>query len=391
MAYQVASRLSTTPRSYIREILAATQDPNVISFAGGLPNPSYIDTEGIRRATEKTLLTDKERALSYATTPGDPELRQIISDRYRVNAHLTVDPETILITNGSQQCLDLIGKVLIDKGSDIIIEQPGYLGAIQAFSIFQPVFHGVALDHDGPDTDMLSDLIIRLHPTLMYGIPNSHNPSGVTYSSEKRQCIADLISQTNTVFVEDDAYGEVRFSSSRHSHIAGLIPDQTILLGSFSKIAAPGIRMGWIVAQKPLMDHLITVMQAAALHANYLSQRILVHYIRENDIDSHIRNICDGYRNRRDWMLQAIGDEMGDSVSFTKPEGGMFIWLNLPEGISAQDIAKRSLAENVAVVPGTPFYTDGGGDNALRLNFSNADSDEIREGIRRLAKVIRTG
>ncbi len=389
MTYQIANRMNNTPRSYIREILAATQDPDIISFAGGIPNPTYIDTEGIRTAADHAIKEDGSRALSYATTQGDPDLRKLVADRYQNVAGLCIDPDAILITNGSQQCLDLIGKVLINKKSNILIEQPGYLGAIQAFSLFEPKFHGIPLREDGPDTKILSDLLTTKHPSMMYGIPNSQNPSGVTYSQEVRQCIADLISETDTIFIEDDAYGEVRFTTERLPYITGFIPDNSILTGSFSKIVAPGLRMGWVIAPLPLMHHLVTAMQAAALHANYFSQRILVHYLNENNIDAHIKSICDGYQIRRDWMIHAIQNHMPDTVSYTVPSGGMFIWLRLPHGVSAEKIATRCIKEKVAVVPGKPFYTDGTGDDAIRLNFSNTDQEEIFEGIRRIGAVIR--
>ena len=385
----VATRMNSTPRSYIREILAATQSSEIISFAGGIPNPDYIDTEGIQKAADRAIAEEGKSALSYAPTPGDPDLRELIAARYKKLAGLNVDPETILITNGSQQCLDLIGKILINPGSNILIEKPGYLGAIQAFSLFEPAFHGVPLHENGPDIPILSDLITVKKPSFMYGIPNSQNPSGVTYSEEIRKSIADLIRKTDTIFVEDDAYGEIQFTGDRLPYIYSLIPDQSILTGSFSKIAAPGLRMGWVVAPPPLMHHLVTAMQAAALHANYFSQRILVHYMNENDISAHIQSICDGYRMRRDWMIQAIENFLPCTVSYTIPKGGMFIWLRLPPAMSAERIAARCIREKVAIVPGKSFYTDGTGDDAIRLNFTNADREEIFEGIKRIGIVIR--
>ncbi len=381
--------MARTPKSFIREILKVTEDPGIISFAGGLPNPALIDVEGIRRAAEHVLREDGKTVLQYATTEGYPPLRQFIADRYRKRLGLTVSPDEILITNGSQQCLDLIGKVLIDAGDHVAIERPGYLGAIQAFSLYEPVFHPVELLPDGPDTAQLEDAYLRHPLKLFYGIPNSQNPSGITYSERRRQEVASTLSGTRTLFVEDDAYGELQFSGRALPSLRSLIPGQTILTGSFSKILAPGMRLGWVCAPPAILEQLVVAKQASDLHSNYLSQRIAARYLAEEDLDAHIKKIRFVYKRQRDIMLSLLEETCPESVTWTEPAGGMFVWVTLPEGCAAMDVFNRALKERVAVLPGTPFYVDGGGDRQIRLNFSNSSEERIITGVERFARVIR--
>jgi 2-aminoadipate transaminase len=387
--YIFASRMAKTPKSFIREILKVTERPEIISFAGGLPNPSLIDVEGIRKAADTVLRLDGRSALQYSTTEGYLPLRQFIADRYKKRLGLSISPEEILITNGSQQCLDLTGKILIDTGDHVALERPGYLGAIQAFSLYRPVFHPITLLHDGPDLPMLKDECASYPLRLFYGVPNSQNPSGITYSAERRKELGSLLAKTDTLFVEDDAYGELNFSGQSLPSLRQYLPSRTIITGSFSKILAPGMRLGWVVAPPDVMEQLVIAKQASDLHSNYLSQRIAYEYLQRNDIDAHIKKIQEAYRHQCEVMLQAIQDTFPETVGVTRPGGGMFIWVTLPDGCSSMDVFERALKENVAVLPGTPFYVDGGGANTLRLNFSNATDENIITGITRLARVIR--
>jgi 2-aminoadipate transaminase len=384
-----ASRMAKTPKSFIREILKVTEDPRIISFAGGLPNPDLIDVGGIAKAAARVLEADGKSALQYSTTEGYLPLRQWIADRYKKRLGIIVSTDEILITNGSQQCLDLIGKVFINAGDHVAIERPGYLGAIQAFSLYEPEFHPILLHEDGPDTAMLADVLRKYRPKLFYGVPNSQNPSGVTYSGERRREIADLLNGTGTFLVEDDAYGELNFSGRSLASFREYIPNQTIITGSFSKILAPGMRLGWIVAPKEVMEQVVVAKQASDLHSNYLSQRIAFEYLSHTDIDLHIRKIQAAYRNQCEIMQDQIQKTFPASIRFTRPHGGMFLWVTLPEGIASMDVFDAAIKEQVAVLPGTPFYVDGGGTSTLRINFSNATEEKIREGISRLARVIR--
>jgi 2-aminoadipate transaminase len=383
-----ARRMAKTPKSFIREILKVTEEPSIISFAGGLPNPSLIDVEGISLAAATVLGQDGISALQYSTTEGYLPLRQFIAERYRKRLGLSVSPDEILITNGSQQCLDLIGKVFIDNGDHIAIERPGYLGAIQAFSLYEPVFHPVNLDKSGVDPSMVAR-VLKSHPVkLFYGVPNSQNPSGITYSDERRKELAPVFKDTGTLFVEDDAYGELNFFKKTYSSMREFLPGQTLITGSFSKILAPGMRLGWLVAPPDIMEHLVIAKQASDLHSNYLSQRIAYHYLQQQDIDDHIRKICSVYKTQCQLMLDIIRKKFPDSVGYTVPEGGMFIWLTMPEGISSTEVFEAALIEGVAVLPGTPFYTDGGGGNTLRLNFSNSTREQIITGMERFSHVL---
>jgi 2-aminoadipate transaminase len=381
--------MAKTQKSFIREILKVTERPEIISFAGGLPSPDLIDVEGIRIATNTVLEHDGRCALQYSTTEGFYPLRQFIADRYKKRLGLSVSPDEILITNGSQQCLDLIGKVLIGAGDHVAIERPGYLGAIQAFSLYEPVFHPVPLGKDGPDSAML-DKTCRSHTIrLFYGVPNSQNPSGISYSDPVRQDIADVMQEHGCLFVEDDAYGELHFSGSARRSLWTYLPGQTIITGSFSKILAPGMRMGWVVAPPEIMEQLVVAKQASDLHSNYLSQRIAYEYLIHNDIDSHIRKIRTAYQHRRDVMIRMLETDFPETVSCTHPLGGMFVWVTLPDGCLSMEVFERALKENVAVLPGTPFYVDGGGTDTMRLNFSNSPEETIVTGMERLARVIR--
>jgi 2-aminoadipate transaminase len=381
--------MAKTPKSFIREILKVTERPEVISFAGGLPSPALIDVEGIRIACDNVLKTDGRVALQYSTTEGYLPLRQYIADRYKTRLGLSISPDEILITNGSQQCLDLIGKVIIGTGDHVAIERPGYLGAIQAFSLYEPVFHPVTLENDGPDIALLDKICSSYPVKMFYGIPNSQNPSGITYSDEKRKEVARVMNEHGMLFIEDDAYGELYFSGSARHSMQTYLSGQTVITGSFSKILAPGMRMGWVVAPPAIMEQLVVAKQASDLHSNYLSQRIAYEYLTHNDIDSHIRKIRTGYENQRDVMIRMLKEEFPKTISFTYPNGGMFIWVTLPAGCSSMDVFDRALKENVAVLPGIPFYVDGGGTDTMRLNFSNATPDTIITGMSRLARVIR--
>jgi 2-aminoadipate transaminase len=384
-----AKRMGKTPKSFIREILKVTEDPLIISFAGGLPNPALIDVNGISRAATTVLREDGSSVLQYSTTEGYMPLRQFIAERYRKRLGLSFSPDEILITNGSQQCLDLIGKVFIDNGDHIAIERPGYLGAIQAFSLYEPVFHPVNLDKTGPDPVMLAH-VLETHPVkLFYGVPNSQNPSGITYTNERRRELASIFGKTETLFVEDDAYGELNFSEKTLSSMREFLPDQTIITGSFSKILAPGMRLGWLVAQPDIMEQLVIAKQASDLHSNYLSQRIAYQYLHQQNIDDHIRKICRVYKTQCHLMIDMIREKFPESLDYTVPEGGMFIWLTLPDGISSTEVFEQALNAGVAVLPGTPFYTDGGGGNTIRLNFSNSTEQKIITGMERFSNVIR--
>jgi 2-aminoadipate transaminase len=383
--------MSTVHRSFIREILKAAVDPQIISFAGGLPNPRFFPVHELEEATGKVLASDGAAALQYATTEGFPPLREKIAERYAARG-TRVRPEEVLILNGSQQGLDLIAKVLVDPGDVVLVESPSYLAALQCFGFFEPRFRPLSLDGDGVCVRELGDALRDPPPKLFYAIPNFQNPSGISYSRERRLETARLIADSETVLVEDDPYGEIRFIGEDLPSIRTCISeegstDSSVLLGTFSKIVSPGVRLGWIVAGAEIMEKLVTAKQAADLHSNELTQRIVHRYLCDNDVNAHIQRIRDAYRRQRDLMVGAVKALFPPDVTCTEPEGGMFLWMTLPPGMSAMTFFEKGLAEKVTFVPGAAFFSSGGGENTLRLNFSNCDEATIEEGISRLARV----
>lgn len=389
MPRQFADRMSCVHKSFVREILKVTEDPEIISFAGGLPNPRYFPVHEVAAATQKVLCECGEAALQYSTTEGYLPLREMIAQRY-ARQGLKVDPSEIMITNGSQQGLDLLGKAFLNKGDGIIVERPTYLAAIQSFGLFEPRFLSVPLQEDGVDPLALEETLSKNDAKLFYSVPNFQNPTGITYSEEKRRATAERLEGRGTVFIEDNPYGDLRFMGKDKPSMRSYLGDDAVLLGSFSKIVSPGIRLGWVCACPEIMEKLIIAKQASDLHSNYLCQRIVHRYLLDNDIEKHIAGIREAYGAQRDHMVQMMEECFPESVSFTRPEGGMFIWAALPESMSTLDLFHEASKEKVAFVPGQAFYADGGGKNTMRLNFSNCDKDKIGEGVKRLARVIRS-
>jgi len=379
--------MGTVHRSFIREILKVTADPEIISFAGGLPNPELFPVPAMDAAAHEVFKDIGASALQYSTTEGDAGLRAIIAQRY-LKRGLTVDPDTILVTSGSQQILDIGAKVFLDRGDRVVIERPGYLGAIQAFSLFEPEFVTVSLEDDGPNLAEL-EAAFKEGAKCFYAVPNFQNPSGVSYSLEKRKGVAALCDQYGVLFVEDDPYGELRFLGEDLPSVFSFCEHKGLLCGSFSKIAAPGFRIGWVVApEKEIYDKLVIAKQAADLHTSTVSQAIMRRYLETNDIDSHVELIRERYGRQRECMVEMIGKYFPDGVTITRPEGGMFLWVTMPEECSSMQLLDMAVKDKVAFVPGKPFYVDGSGDNTLRLNFSNSDEVRIEEGIKRLGRAI---
>ncbi len=384
-----APRMGTIPKSLVREILKVTQDPEVISFAGGLPNPRFFPTQRIAQAAVEALNGINGSALQYGTTEGYAPLREYIAQRYRTTEGLDISADEILITNGSQQALDLIGKVFIDRHDPIAIERPAYLGAIQAFSIYEPQYHPVPLMEDGADLDRLADVLRAQRVKFFHTVINFQNPSGVSYSGEKRRTLAGLVKVHDTLLIEDDPYRELRFEGAAAPSMRHELGDKAILLGSFSKIVAPGLRLGWVCAPRETMTNLVVAKQASDLHSNSFCQRMLHRFLMSHDIDEHIALIRAGYKRQKDIMLAALETHFPPEASFTRPEGGMFIWATVPERLNVLELFKHATREKVVFVPGTSFFVDGGGTHNMRLNFSNADENRIEEGIARLGALVK--
>jgi 2-aminoadipate transaminase len=390
MEVQFADRINKVKKSFIREVLKVTQDPSYISFAGGLPNPASFPISEISAAAAKVLEEDGADALQYSTTEGYLPLRRAIAGRYENRFGMTVKPEDIVITNGSQQGLDLLGKLLLNPGDCVLFERPGYFGAIQALSFYEPDFCSVPLLEDGVDLVALESILKAKHPKLFYTVPNFQNPSGLTYSLENRKKTAALLKKYGTLLVEDDPYGELRFSGKEEPPINSFMDGMGILLGTFSKIVSPAMRLGWICASPEIIDKLVVTKQAADLHTNYFAQRVVQRYLADNDLDEHIAKIKTMYRERCDCMVEMVGKYFPPEVQCTRPEGGMFMWVTLPDGLSSWDLLKLSTEAKVVFVPGSEFYVEDPDQRTFRMNYTNSDADVIKEGISRLGSSIRT-
>lgn len=384
----LSERIKNVPKSFIREILKVTTQPGIISFAGGLPNSELFPVKEIEHACCSVLRKNASKALQYASSEGDAGLREWIAQRYKSEEGLDISPDNILITNGSQQTFDLIGKVLLNEGDNIAIENPGYLGAIQSFRLFQPKMHTVELNKDGLNLEELERGLSSQQTKLLYSVPNFQNPTGISYSQENRKSVAKIIKKYNTLLIQDDPYGALRFSGTPKSSFYELIPEQTILLGTFSKIVVPSFRLGWIVAPNWMIEPLTIAKQAADLHTNYFSQQIMLEYLKENSLDQHIAKIIKFYSKKKQAMISAINKYLPEDVHVETSEGGMFLWLTLPEYIFSMELFDEAIKNNVAFVPGNPFYIDNINPNTLRLSFVTADFKEIEEGIKRLGQCV---
>lgn len=383
----LAQRTNEVPRSFIREILKVAVSDDIISFAGGLPNKNLFPVKQLQVATEKLFESGDRSIFQYSNTEGYLPLRNKIAERYAQKG-LNVSVDDILITSGSQQALDLLGKVFIDKGDRVIIEEPGYLGAIQALSMFQPEFVTVPLQSNGIDVDKFESAC-KLNAKFAYLIPNFQNPSGVTYTNEIREQVADISSKNSMFIIEDDPYGDIRFSGEPQNSFYHYLPNQTVLLGTFSKTVVPSFRLGWIVAPPQLMDKLVIAKQAADLHTDLFVQRLIDQYISDNGMDNHIALISECYGRQAKAMVSAVEKYMPNGVSCTHPQGGMFTWLTLPEGCSAMKLFDEAIKRKVAFVPGDPFYVGKHNVNTCRLNFSCSNEATIEKGISILADAVK--
>lgn len=387
MAFRFSRRLAHAPPSFLEELFRVSSDPSIISFAGGLPSSALIDCEGIAQAAGEVMDEEARVALQYTTTDGYRPLREYIAERYRKRLGLMATADEIQIVNGSQQCLDLFAKIFLDAGDPVGMERPGYLGAIEAFSLYEPTIQTVPLGEGGLDLPALRTLMNTTPPKFFYGIPNSQNPSGRTYSQENRKAVAEILEGTGTVFYEDDAFGELFFDARPRAPVKKYLPDQAVIAGSFSKIVAPGMRIGWLYAPREIITQFNVVKQAADLHSNFLSQKILHRYLTTHDLDAHIRKITTIYAKKCRLMRDLFHDLL-PQINHTCPEGGMFLMATLPPGLTSRRVFEEGIRQKVAVLPGMPFYTNGGGTDTIRLNFSSASEEEITQGMHRLARVI---
>ena len=383
--WRFSERAQQLQSSFIREILKITQRPEIISFAGGLPSPATFPVEHMKAAFDKVLTENGKTALQYGPTDGYPLLREWIANSLSTS-DCTIAPEQVLMTSGSQQALDLLGKVLIDEGSRVLVETPSYLGALQAFSVYRPEFKSVATDEHGLVPSSIDP--VAEGARMLYALPNFQNPTGRSLSVERRLELVQTCARHGIPLIEDDPYGALSYKGEPFPKMLNMNPDGIIYMGSFSKVLTPGIRLGYVVAPLPLVRRLELAKQAADLHTAQLTQMVVYEVIKDGFLDTHIPKIRTLYANQCQAMLDAMAETFPKGVTWTKPEGGMFIWVTLPKNIDAMKLLDQAIASKVAFVPGAPFYANEAETNTLRLSFVTVPPERIREGVSVLAKLI---
>ncbi|WP_228713770.1 aminotransferase-like domain-containing protein [Prauserella endophytica] len=377
-------------RSPVRDLLSLTQRPEVISFAGGLPAPELFDLDGWRTAFDSALSKDTDgRSLQYAPTEGNAALRAAVAERM-TRRGLPTGEADLLITTGSQQALSLVAGVLLDPGAVVAVEEPTYLAALQAFQSAGARVVAVPGDAEGIDPTALADLLERERPALLYLVPTFANPTGRTLGADRRQAIAELTAAHGVWVVEDDPYGELRYRGEAVPPLAASAGDHVLYLGSFSKIGAPGLRLGWLRAPESIRSTLVVAKQAADLHTSTIDQAAAAAYLATADLDAHVRYLCAAYRTRRDAMIEALAEALPAGTEVSDPDGGMFVWLRLPGDVDTERLLPAALERAVAFVPGAPFHAGPPDRATMRLSFTTHTADEIAEGVRRLAPVLRS-
>jgi len=396
--WHMARRAARMNPSVIREILKVTEKPGIISFAGGLPSPKTFPVAEFEAACAKVLKDDPQGALQYAASEGYGPLREMVADGLRAQAAAkgltwNVDPAQVLITTGSQQGLDLVAKVLVDADSKILVESPTYLGAVMAFIPMEPNVVSVASDEHGVVIDDLAQKADGAR--FLYVLPNFQNPTGRTMSEARRAALSTLATERGLPLIEDNPYGDLWFDAPPPAPLTARNPEGCIYLGSFSKVLAPGLRLGFVVAPKAVYPKLLQAKQAADLHSPGFNQRMVAEVMKDGFLDRHVPTIRALYKSQRDAMLDALTREMpvGDpdsTLTWNSPAGGMFLWARLPKGMNAVDLLPFAVERGVAFVPGAPFYADHGDERTLRLSFVTPSVDEIHRGVAALAGAIKT-
>lgn len=385
--WPLSERARKLTSSAIREILKITEQPDVISFAGGLPSPATFPTERIAAAAQRVLTDNPTASLQYSSTEGYLPLREWVAQRYSGDGY-TIRPSQVLITTGSQQALDLLGKTLIDPHSKVLVETPTYLGALQSFSLYEPNYVQVPTDKAGLIPEGLSPEIVD-GARLLYAQPNFQNPTGRRLPLARREALAALAREAAFPVIEDDPYGALDYRGTPLPTLLSMAPERIVHLGTFSKVLAPGLRLGYLIAPENLHFKLVQAKQATDLHTPSFTQRVAYEVIKDGFLDEHIPGIRTLYRDQCDAMLAALAKHMPEGVTWNTPEGGMFLWVDLPQRVDSMELLQAAIAERVAFVPGAPFYADNARMNTLRLSFVTVPPAKIDEGIARLAALIR--
>ncbi|MDD6919623.1 MAG: PLP-dependent aminotransferase family protein [Eubacteriales bacterium] len=386
-----ASRMDQLKGSEIRELLKLTAKPEIISFAGGLPAPELFPVKEMEEAAKAVMEEAGQAAMQYSSTEGFLRLREQIAERMNAKYNIKTDPDHILMTSGSQQGLDYSGRVFLDKDDIVLLESPSYLGAINAFKTNEPRFIEVPTDEGGMIMEELEKILAKEDRVKMiYVIPDFQNPTGRTWSLDRRHKFMEIINKYEVPVIEDNPYGELRFEGEYLPALKSLdTKGLVVFLGTFSKILAPGYRLGWVCADDEILDKYNCMAQAAALQASTISQMETAKWIDMFDLDAHVEKIKKVYGKRRTLMIETMKAEFPPEVTYTEPDGGLFLWVVLPEYIDAAEMALDCLKENVAYVPGGSFFPNGGNKNTFRMNYSCMTEEKIVEGVKRLAKVIK--
>ncbi len=389
-----SDRAGKMRKSVIRELLKVAQDPEIISFAGGLPNPNSFPIEDLNTIIQSVMKNYGKNALQYGTTQGLVDLRKSLAERAYKEGLKEVSADNVIITNGSQQALDMVGKLFLNPGDNALVGLPSYLGGINAFKSYESNLTGIPLDEDGMRVDILEDTIKELLkediiPKFIYVIPTFQNPAGVVMPEKRRKKLIDIAHEYDLVIVEDDPYGKLSYDIDHIRPIKAFDDDgRVIYMSTFSKILAPGFRLAWTIASEELTRKMIICKQALDLCTNTFTQYIANEFIRKGSLDLHILKINEMYKPKRDKMIKAIEQYFPDGYTCNKPKGGMFAWITLPEGIDTETMFLDAIKHKVAYVHGKAFHVDGGGERSMRLNFSYSSNDQITEGIKRLSNVI---
>lgn len=391
MAVKYAKRMDLFKKSELGEILKLIEEPDIISFAGGLPASELFPVEEMKKVSVKVLDENGEEALQYSGSQGYLPLRNHIAKRMNEKGKTNVKAEDILVTSGSQQALDFAGNVFLDEGDIVLCESPSYLGALNAFKGYKPRIMEVPTDKEGMITEGLEKILKENDRVkFIYVIPDFQNPTGVTWSLDRRKKFMEVVNKYEIPVIEDNPYGELRYEGEflpalKSFDTKGLV----IYLGTFSKIFCPGYRLGWTCASKDILQKFITCKENSDLQTSTIGQRELSKYIDDYDLDEHVEKIKSTYKKRRDLMLDCMEKEFPEGVSFTHPHGGLFTWVKLPEKLNAQDLMKKCLENKVAYVPGGFFFPEGNKENYFRLNYSSSKEEKIVEGIKRLGDVLK--
>ena len=391
MEYNFASRMERMKASEIRELLKLTARPDIISFAGGLPAPELFPVKEIAQVAQDLMEKEGQKLLQYATTEGRPTLREKIARRMTEKYGTPVVAEDILITTGSQQCLDFAGKLFLDPGDVVLCESPSYLGALNAFNAYQCTFKEVPTDGEGIIPEEL-DKILATTPKckFIYVIPDFQNPTGICWSLERRKKFMEVINKYDLPVFEDNPYGELRYSGESFPTLKSMDTKGLVsFLGTFSKIFCPGLRLGWIAGPHTIVEKFVMIKQSADLHTSNFDQGVADAYMDTFDLDAHVKEIVELYGHRRDLILKTMEEEFPAGVEFTRPDGGLFLWVTVPEGVSARKVFDKCIEQKVAAVIGDAFYPNDKTDRSMRVNYSCMPDEKIVEGVKRMAKAIK--